>query len=330
MELFLESAFEGRSGAAALLIPCWKREGSVEPALYRGEYKQSIAALVDLGDFSAREQEMGLLYSAQGIEPRWLLLGLGQEDKATLESLRRFYAEAIKYAIEKKWGSLNILLPFHSEYSAKEVVYAVIEAVLLTNYQFSLSAKGDKKKQLLEKVVLFTEVAEAQDLLRQAQTIIDGVGFARDLVNGNAEDITPKALAEQAKGLEKLDSRVKVSLFDKEAIQKLGMGLFYAVAKGAAQDPYFITVTYKGNPDSEEHTVLIGKGITYDTGGLSLKPTNSMETMKCDMAGAAAVLGTMQAAIRLKLPVNVSCVVAAAENAIGSRSYKVGDVYRGY
>ncbi len=108
------------------------------------------------------------------------------------------------------------------------------------------------------------------------------------------------------------------------------MGLFLAVARGAAVEPAFIILQYRGYPASKDHTVLVGKGVTFDTGGLNLKATGSMETMRCDMAGAAAVLSTIGVIASLKLKINVTAVVAAAENAIGSRSYKPGDVYKSY
>lgn len=108
------------------------------------------------------------------------------------------------------------------------------------------------------------------------------------------------------------------------------MGLILAVGRGAPHDPCLIQAAYKGNPDSKEHIVIVGKGITYDTGGLSLKPTDGMLSMKCDMAGAAVALGVVKTAAKLGLKVNVTAVTPVAENSIGSKSYKLGDVYRSY
>ena len=105
------------------------------------------------------------------------------------------------------------------------------------------------------------------------------------------------------------------------------MGLFLAVNKGSSQDPYLITLSYSGNPKSKEHIVLVGKGITYDTGGLALKPAENMATMKCDMAGAATVLATVGAAAALGLKVNVTAIAPVTDNAIDAKSYKMGDVY---
>ena len=108
------------------------------------------------------------------------------------------------------------------------------------------------------------------------------------------------------------------------------MGLLLAVNRASSRDPTFMLIEYKGDPKAHDLTVLVGKGITFDTGGLNLKPTGSMESMKCDMAGAAAVLGVIQAAAALGIKKNITGVIAATENSIGSRSYKPGDVYCGY
>ena len=115
----------------------------------------------------------------------------------------------------------------------------------------------------------------------------------------------------------------------KKEIEKEKMGLLLAVNSGSHLDPAFIILEYRGNPGSKEKTAIIGKGITFDTGGLNLKPTGGMETMKCDMSGAGAVLGTLRAAAGLKLKVNLVGVIASTENAIGPKSYKPGDVYEG-
>jgi leucyl aminopeptidase len=123
---------------------------------------------------------------------------------------------------------------------------------------------------------------------------------------------------------------VKATVFDKKRIQKEKMGLLLAVNQGSSIDPAFIILEYKGNPKSKDHTVVVGKGVTYDTGGLNLKPTGSMETMKCDMSGAACALGTIHAAASLGLKVNLTAVIPSTDNSIDSKSYKPGDVYSSY
>jgi leucyl aminopeptidase len=130
--------------------------------------------------------------------------------------------------------------------------------------------------------------------------------------------------------MEKEFSSVKSVILRKKELEKEQLGLLLAVNRGSHRDPALILLEYRGNPTSKELIGIVGKGITYDTGGLNLKPTGSMETMKCDMAGAAAVLGIIRTAASLKMKVNLVGVVATTENAIGPESYKPGDVYRSY
>jgi leucyl aminopeptidase len=331
MELVFEKEFKARAAADALVIPFWKKEGAVENAAIYTDYHESLYPIIDLGDFTAKEQEVCLVYNMQHPEQRLILVGLGNEHSSTLESIRRSFAEAIKLSIAKKLKTLNLLLPLHSEFSPSELAQVIGECALLTNYRFDYkSAKQDQTASLLEKVCIMGEVGNASVISKEIKALVKGVNFTRDLVNGNADEVTPKVLAGHASDLEKTYSTIKVKILDKDKIQKEGLGLFYAVAKGASTDPYFIVINYEGQPSSEENTVLIGKGITYDTGGLSLKPTAGMETMRCDMAGAAAVLGTLIVAAEMKLPLNLSCVIAATENAISAQSYKIGDVYKAY
>lgn len=331
MELVFEKHIDMRDSADALVVPCWKQEGGLAVACLVGEIQEKILPVMDLGDFGAKEQELSLLYDWNQKEQRILLVGLGAEGKVTLETIRRAYAEAIKYGMGKKWKSINIMLPTHAEYSPNQIAYAAAEAALMTNYRFDyMSAKLDKKPALIEKICVIADGCDANQILQETLAIAKGSMLIKNLVNGNADDITPKFLSQQALELGKRYKDLHVTVFDKEEIVKRKMGLLYAVSKGAKEDPYFIVMQYKGNPSSSDHTVFIGKGITYDTGGLSLKPTNSMETMRCDMAGAATVIGVLATVAELKLPINVSCVVPATENGIDASSYKIGDVYTGY
>ncbi|MFV0339526.1 MAG: leucyl aminopeptidase family protein, partial [Parachlamydiaceae bacterium] len=153
---------------------------------------------------------------------------------------------------------------------------------------------------------------------------------ARDMVNGNADEVNPDYLADWTKNLSKKNSKIKTTILDKKALQKEGLGLLLAVGRASPRDPCLIVAEYQGNPKSKDKTLLVGKGVTYDTGGLNLKPTGSMETMKCDLGGAACVLSTLAVASRLNLKVNLVVIVPATENSIASESYKPGDVYTSY
>ena len=242
--------------------------------------------------------------------------------------LRKGYAAALKACRQKKLSKLSVALPEVSFSAA----YAVTEGLLLANYSFD-RLRSDTLKEvpdLVQKICFVGLDSSGLKECLRAQTIVEAANFARDLVNGNADDVTPQMLSQTAKALEKESKAIKTTVFGKKEIEKLGMGLLLAVNRGSFRDPAFIIVEYKGNPRSSEVTALVGKGITYDTGGLNLKPGSGMETMKDDMSGAAAVLGTIKAAAKLGLKVNLVGAIVSTENAIGPSSYKPGDVYKSY
>ena len=307
-----------------LVVPFW--EGVLDSSI------ASLHLILRSGDFKGKSGDTLFAYVDGGKEARILLLGLGKEDQATEESLRKAYAHAVRSMQSVKAKTANLLFPKCTRLAHEEVLTGSFEGVLLSNYAFN-HLKGDTLKDsppLLEKISWIGLDAKDQSALSHIETIVEGVNFARELVNGNADDVTPLKLAETARLLEKSSPHIKASVYDKKWLETHKMGLILAVNRASKVDPFLIEVAYKGNPSSKEHIVLVGKGVTYDTGGLSLKTTEGMLAMKCDMAGAAAVLATLRTIAILNLKVNVTVVVPAVENAIDSRSYKLGDVYHSY
>jgi leucyl aminopeptidase len=232
--------------------------------------------------------------------------------------------------LKHKLSDINVVLPNVESIPQEDIVRGVVEGLLLPNYGFTALKKDsikDEKPKFLEKICLVGASKKDLDAAETIKEICKAVYLTRDLVNGNADDVTPQHLARVGMELAKKDKHLKTTVFDKKRIEKEKMGLLLAVNRGSHLDPVFMTIEYKGNPKSTDHTVLVGKGITFDTGGLNLKPTGSMETMKTDMSGAAIILGVMSVIAKLKLKVNVTGVIASTENAIDAKSYKPGDVY---
>jgi leucyl aminopeptidase len=197
--------------------------------------------------------------------------------------------------------------------------YALAEGLLLGAYRF------DRHRSEKEEKALTLRLPGAEEVLERARKVAEGVYLARDLVNEPPNLLTPEALAERALELGALG--VEVEVLDEEAIAALGMGAFLAVAQGSANPPRFIRLRY-APPGARARLDLVGKGLTFDSGGYSLKPTESMTTMKGDMAGAAAVLGAMKSAALLGLHVEIRGYIAACENMISGRAYRVGDVLK--
>lgn len=322
------STLIARASSDVIVVPVWKDLKKPMLALENKELLSQIATPLQNGDFLGKEGETLLLYSSKGKEKRILLLGLGSKKESFPDSIRRAYAASVKAVRAKRWKSVNFLIPETDSIEREVICKAVVEGVLLTNYAFDTFKK--ESNDPIEKIC-FCDFSKKEDLLlKKVRTLIDSVNFARDLVNGNADIVNVEKLTLHAKELAKEHSLVKTTILDKKLLQKEKMGLILAVGQGATLDPALIILEYKGDPKSKEKIAIVGKGITYDTGGLNLKPTGGMETMKCDMAGAAAVLATLRAAAELKLKKNLIAVLAVVENAIGPGSYKPGDVLRSY
>ncbi len=316
MDFSSVSHFNKRKSADLLIVPC-KKGG--EPTVCKDLARGPLA----MGDFKGKEGECLLLYPNEGPEKRVLLVGLGETMEA--QGLRRAYAAAVRHARKLRAESVNVSLP-----KTKDALSIVADGMLLANDPFD-ALKHDKVKEEpthLIKKICFVGTSDHK-ATREILGVIEGVRLTRTLINGNADDVTAQKLASVARKLAK-DPKVTTTVFSKQRMEKEGMGLALAVNRAAPHDPAFVIVRYEGNKSSKDHTVLVGKGVTYDTGGLSLKPTSGMLTMKADMSGAATVLGVIKAASTLKLKTNVTAVFATGENCIGPKSYKPGDVYQGY
>lgn len=332
MQISLVSNHKARENADVIIVPVWQDKKKPELACSSEEFEPSVKFPLDSGDFHGKEDESLLIYQSQGKEKRILLIGLGNKKACLPDVLRCAYASALKAIRAKKLKSVNIFFPKTDLIRWETTCQAVIEGVLLATYSFD-RLKGDSYKEENDfsfKKLCFCGLEKAdQAILKKTQTIIQSVNFVRDLVNGNADDVHVDIFKKFSRDFEKQFSSVKTTILDKKSLEKEKMGLILAVGRAATRDPAVIILEYKGNPRSKDTVAIVGKGITFDTGGLNIK-TAGMESMKCDMAGAAVALGIIQAVANLKLKVNLISVLAIAENAIGPTSYKPGDVYRGH
>jgi leucyl aminopeptidase len=329
MKLTVATSFEKRSGKDVLILPFYKGEKGATAAASFEALQAYYRLPVSVQDFMGKNGECLWVYYDSPQEKRMLLLGLGESEKLTVNELRRAYAAAIKAVRSKKQESINLMLPETDFVSADALVAAVVTGSLLANYVFQYKSESkEEESKLVEEICLIGKTASLEEA-QKAKCIVEGVYLARDLINGNADTVTPSYLGEMSRALHKQFPRIEVHVHDKKWIEQQNMGLFLAVSRGSATPPQFIVMRYQGNPTSSDHTVLVGKGVTFDTGGLHLKPFGGMEDQRGDMGGAAVVFGTMKACALLELPVNLTCVVASCENAIGPSAYKPGDVYEG-
>jgi leucyl aminopeptidase len=263
---------------------------------------------------------------------RVLLVSLGKEKEFHEGPYRAALAAAAK-ALRATGATDAMICLTDLPLKRRDAAWKVEQAALAVNdalYRFDrLKSKPNGNKSALRKVTFHVskrgEVAEGEAASARAAAIAEGVAFAKDLGNLPGNICTPTYLAEQAEALGK-ENRIRVQVFDKKQIEKLGMGAFLAVAQGSRQPPKFIVMEHSGGKKGDRPVALVGKGITFDTGGISIKPAAEMDEMKFDMCGAASVLGVMKAAALMRLPLNVVGVVPTTENMPGGNAIKPGDI----
>ncbi len=333
MDFSYVPSLEKRKKADLIIIPFWKTQKGPQRAADVGRLKSEVFLPIDAGDFKGDMGKTALVYLHGRKEKRAILLGLGEKNKVTVETFRRAFAEAVKVCHAKKVTKINVLIPICDKCDQNEIARGVGEGMLLINYSFEDlkgDTDGDDLKVLVEKVYFIGVGKRFVAIVKKAEQISKGVFVARNLVNGNADDVTPEYLARIAYDCSKTLPAVTTRILKKKDIEKEGMGLLLAVSRGSMNDPSFIMMNYDGAPDKKERVVVIGKGVTFDSGGLNLKPTGHLKMMKTDMAGAATVIGIIIAAAHCGLKANICGVIPAAENGIDAKSYKTGDVYRSY
>lgn len=290
--------------------------------------KGEIAELIKKENFKGAPGQAKLIYVKGRLTPSYVLIvGLGDAKKFTLDVARKCGASiqsaarqvgAHSAAAEIAGAGLNGL-------SAAECAQAITEGALLNSYAFSRYKKQEPAalKSLALIVGEKTSVLAIGKAVTTAELLAEGVCLARDMINTPASDMTPKTLADQAKKSRGVTTRVH----DLNAIRRMKMGSFLSVAQGSTKNPpYFIEMHYRPKGKAKKRVAIIGKGVTFDTGGYSIKPAKSMETMKDDMSGAAAVISVMSIISRLSPDVEVSAYVAATENMVDGFAQRPGDI----
>jgi len=278
----------------------------------------AFTQVIDLGDVKGKSGESHFFY-VDG--KRILLLGLGKKDKFDANAVRLAAGKAARTAISKKVDSVAIECFCNN----CENCQAVGEGLVLGSYQFLDYKTGeDDGFELKSATVLGCE----SDAISKGGVIGNAVCFARDLGNHPGNIATPTRLAEAAQEIAD-EGGMKLNVFDREEFTEMGMGALAGVALGTDEPPKFIILEYMNGGD-EKPKVLVGKGLTFDAGGISIKPAGKMDEMKYDMCGSATVLGTMKAISALKPKLNIVCIVPSTENLLGAKAYKPGDILKAY
>ena len=314
-------------------------EGVTEPGGATGAVDKAlggqIRALVAAGDFRGKRNETAVLYPAVPIPAqRVLIVGLGKEEKFDLDGVRQAAGAAAKKA--RDLGITRFSTIVHGGGRAgldlEDAAQAMVEGTILALYRFRQhKTEPDEDERPDVEAVTLVEFSEEKVPVvergaRTGQAIAEAVSMTRDLVNQPANYATPTVLAETAQQLA-ADFGLHCQVLNREQMAELGMGALLGVAQGSEQPPKFVILEHDAGRDLDT-IVLVGKGITFDSGGISIKPSEHMEAMKSDMAGAAAVMGALRAAAALDVPLHVVGLMPATENLPSGRAIKPGDVLK--
>jgi leucyl aminopeptidase len=334
VEFSIKSGSPEKQRTACVVVGVFEpRKLSVPAELVDTAARQYLSDLLRRGDMEGKAGSTLLLHNVPGTEAdRVLLVGLGKEKEFREKEYREAVATAIK-TLNETGGFDGTVFLTELPVRKRGVAWRVRQAVMVahaTLYRFDrLKSKKDDVRRPLRKVTFCverrSELAAAEAALAQGEAIAAGQAMMKDLANLPANICTPAYLAEQAQAMA-TDLGIKAEVLEREDMETLGMHSLLSVARGSHQPPKFIVLRYQGGQSDQKPVVLVGKGITFDTGGISLKPAPDMDEMKYDMSGAASVIGAIRASALMKLPLNVIAVVPATENMPGGQATKPGDV----
>lgn len=265
-----------------------------------------------------------------------LLICLGKKKEITPERVRRVFSKAVKSAKSTKLKGFTTDIAQRiaetKTLNPNIIGRCMTEGIILSNYKFDKYKKQAKDKVDVESAAIQWSNKKEQKALDEGikigRIIAESTNYAKNLVNEPSNVVNPTYLEQEAKKLAKLNKKIKVKVLNKEQMKKLGMNALLGVSSGSVQAPKLIIIEYSGA--SSKPIALVGKGITYDSGGYNLKPTGYLEDMKIDMGGAAAVLGTMKAISQLNPKKKIIGVIPSCENMISGTAYRPGDVIKAY
>ena len=309
----LADAAAQKADAMIVLVPkSFNPATGVVPAL--------IAGALKAGDLETKCGKLLHLYRASGVScPRVVLVAC---EDGSARQVKQAVAAAVGVV---KSGTVKSLLVCFGWAAAADAVHAAVMAVAEATYVYTTTKPKAEGRSITQVVVGVSDVAAAQLAFDHAVAAVHGVELAKEWANRPANHATPEMLAVAAKSLAKMP-RIQCEVLGPKQVAKLGMGSFMAVARGSAEELRFIVLRYGGAAKSQAPTVLVGKGITFDTGGISIKPAPEMDEMKFDMCGAASVLGVFRALAELKPAINVVGLIPSCENMPDGRAIKPGDV----
>lgn len=336
MEFSVKSGHPEKQRTACVVVGVYEPRRLSEVARQIDEVSDNLlSSILRRGDLEGKIGQTLLLHNVPGtLADRVLLVGCGRERELVDTQYRKVIAQAIRTLHET--GSMETVC-YLTELNVRgrDVAWRIRQAIETASealYSFDLlRSKKHMTRRPLRRIVFSVtsrrELAIAEAASQQAQAISEGVNLAKDLANLPSNICTPTYLAERAKSLCTLHDKLSCKILNAEQIEKIGMNALLAVAKGSDTPCQLIILEYRGSERNEDSPIaLVGKGVTFDSGGISIKPSEKMDEMKFDMSGAASVLGTLLAVVTLQLPLNLVGIIPAVENMPSGKATKPGDI----
>jgi leucyl aminopeptidase len=288
------------------------------------ELPDVVTTAVNDAKFQGRSEESLTILAKQ---PRKVtLIGLGKSEALTYRGVRAAITAAGRIAKKQRDAKIALLFPYLlPNLNADETALAIADAMAQSDYKYDtyITPKKDEKKIAITATVIAPE-ADAKKLSARAKALADAVRTVRDLANAPCNILTPTTLADRAKEVCG-EIGIKCTVYGRREIERMKMGGLLAVNRGSVEEPRFVVMEYAPRK-AKQHVALVGKGITFDSGGISIKASEKMEEMKFDMCGAAAVIGIMEAAAKLEIPVKLTGIFAATDNLPSGSAYKPGEI----
>ena len=334
MEFSIKNVQPGRSKTDCVIVGVFEGR-KLSAAAAQLDTQGELSKLLRRGDMEGKSGTTLLLHNVpEGGSERVLLVGLGREADFGVKQYREAVATAMR-AVNATGAKAVELHLATVDVNGRDIGWRAQQAVTVAQesvYRFELmKSRKDAAKPALKELVLAVsdraDVKAAEAGLNRGRAVAEGMALTKDLGNLPPNVCTPSYLADRARELGKR-YRMKVQVFDRADMEKMGMGTLLAVARGSHEPPKFIVIEHRGARKEGKPVVLVGKGVTFDTGGISIKPAAEMDEMKFDMSGAGSVLGTLKAVGEMKLPLNVVGLIPTTENMPGGQATKPGDIVK--
>jgi leucyl aminopeptidase len=321
--------------AGALVLPVFgdgRLDGAAETV--DRELGGALADVLSSGEIKGKTNEVALLHAKDLTVKRVLLVGLGERHKFEPQALAKYAGTAVRHLGKRNVRSIAFALPLEAQHHVRACASFIVEGALAGTIDTTTYRTEPEKPIVLEELVVVStagshqfDKAALEEGIEHGRIIGEAVNAARLMALTPANDMTPTHMAKRAEELAK-EFGLRFEALDEERMKKLGMGSLLSVSQGSDQPAKLIVLTYEGDPGNAEKLAFVGKGLTFDSGGISIKPAENMHEMKYDMSGGAGVIAALSAVARLKPKINVIGLVPASENLPGPRATKPGDIVR--